>query len=315
MVPPPLPTPLLLASRDPPHSPRCHSPPLTPHSNEQHPIYDQMTHHGHSVTPGQPHYQVKTTSGEPYTTLSHDAGDATHGHAETSRPLDDSTTASTGNLRPDANPTGSGNHPQEMSTASIKSGVVGFGAGEKQGHAAMPSHNPTEQHLDRDQVVGGGRQGTAGMTEGQDAHSSTGIPSTSEQQPYENTLRQESYTADTNRSFPLVGGVSSQQHNERTPAAVSQSTEHTAPSSHTKINEREPGTKEQELGLREDHGREGLAGAAAAATAIGASHPRSEDRGRDFPGTTVNIPTQLIAIRTDMNTGSDRPYHRRPCHT
>lgn len=66
-----------------------------------------------------------------------------------------------GTQRPDAYPHG---HAPEASVASIKSGVIGFGTGEPQGHAAMSTHNPTQEHLGQDQVVGGGEPGTAGMT-------------------------------------------------------------------------------------------------------------------------------------------------------
>jgi hypothetical protein len=46
-----------------------------------------------------------------------------------------------------------------MSEASIKSGVIGFGgAGQRQEHAALSSHNP-ESNLNRDQIVGGGTTG------------------------------------------------------------------------------------------------------------------------------------------------------------
>lgn len=82
-------------------------------------------------------------------------------------------------------------------------------------------------------------------------------------------MRKESYTADTDRSFPLAGGVARKSH------------EHSDPTHHKNIGEREPGTKEREVGVKEGHGREGLAGAAALATAVGASkaaHRSDEDK-------------------------------------
>jgi hypothetical protein len=120
---------------------------------------------------------------------------------------------------------------------------------------------------------------------------STGQGST-ERHPYEQTLRQESYTTDTDRSFPLAGGVAPKHD-----SSLSHPTEHHSPGHHTSstlppvhqasstthpiTSEREPGTKDRELGARDGHGREGLAGAAAAAAAIGvASHQRdSHDQG------------------------------------
>jgi hypothetical protein len=43
-----------------------------------------------------------------------------------------------------------------MSQASIKSGVIGFGTGERQEHAALSSRQNPEANLDRNQIVGGG---------------------------------------------------------------------------------------------------------------------------------------------------------------
>jgi hypothetical protein len=51
---------------------------------------------------------------------------------------------------------GPGHMHEGMSEASIKSGVIGFGAGERQGHAALPQHQNPEADLDRNQIVGGG---------------------------------------------------------------------------------------------------------------------------------------------------------------
>jgi hypothetical protein len=149
-------------------------------------------HDARNNTPGQPFYNVKTTSGAPYTELAQPSGSAglhehgahgrpahvgtdgpvgttatattgAHDHANTSQPLASANTTAGASQRPDAHPHG---HTQEPSVASIKSGVIGFGPGANQGHAAMSTHNPTQEHLGQDQVVGGGVPGTAGMTEG-----------------------------------------------------------------------------------------------------------------------------------------------------
>ena len=97
-----------------------------------------------------------------------------------------------------------------------------------------------------------------------------------EQRPYETTLRQESYITDTDRSFPLAGGVKSSSSENPTHAS---------------------------------HAREGLAGVAAA-TAIGASHTMSKPEKKDIqnqaaetrqatygdmPSTTVRSSTQLFS--------------------
>jgi hypothetical protein len=46
-----------------------------------------------------------------------------------------------------------------ISEASIKSGVIGFGTGDRQEHAALSLHNP-DSNLNRNQVLGGGNTGT-----------------------------------------------------------------------------------------------------------------------------------------------------------
>jgi hypothetical protein len=157
--------------------------------------------HGRSTVPGQPHYNIQTTSGRPYTDLAQPSGSAglhgqesqsTHGvprHVgtdgpigqsttstgdqytgndrmhEPNRPVDSTSTTTAGGLgsRPDAHPH---SHTQDASQASIKSGIIGFGPEENQGHAAMARHNPTEQSMDPKQVLGAGQPGTAGRVQG-----------------------------------------------------------------------------------------------------------------------------------------------------
>jgi hypothetical protein len=175
--------------------------------------HEDGQHHGHRTTPGQPHYNVKTTSGAPYTELAQPSGSTgLHAHdahgrpqhvgtdgpigsstitpgdhhkssstrdlASSDRSVENTSTAAAGTHRPDAHPHG---HTQEASVASIKSGVIGFGPGEHRGHAAVERHNPTEQYMDRNQVVGGGDPGTAGMTEGSRLQPNTG------EQPFPST--------------------------------------------------------------------------------------------------------------------------------
>ncbi|KAL1801018.1 hypothetical protein ACET3X_001360 [Alternaria dauci] len=315
----------------------AHTPSSTA-DGQQHPIYDQMStgDEGRNTTAGhtgQPMYDIKTTSGAPYTELAQPSGSAglhahdvhgrpahvgtdgpigststaatgaqfnpsrTQDHATTSQPLGSAGTTTQDEHRPNAYPHG---HTQEPSVASIKSGVIGFGAGANQGHAAMPTHKPF-QELSQDQVVGGGDPGTAGLNEGSGAnpgqtHAQSGVigsgplgssPAyTTECQPYESTLRQESYTADTDRSFPLAGGVITKPQEDST--FTRHQTEYTSSIHNKGISEREPGTKEKQAGIHntespvhDSYGREGLAGAAAAATAIGASktlsHPAEKD--------------------------------------
>ncbi|KAI4913232.1 uncharacterized protein J4E92_009855 [Alternaria infectoria] len=300
---------------------------------QEHPIYDSQTSErkARNDTPGEPMYNIKTTSGAPYTDLAHGSGSAglhgsgahgtpthvgtdgpigttaaatgahdpirTQDYSNTSQPLQSGTATAGGAQRPDAYPYG---HTADPSVASIKSGVIGFGPGANQGHAAMSTHNPTQEYLGQDQVVGGGDHGTAGMIKGAGMTEGTGVnpgqtyPQSSaiggdsigaspayakETQPYENTLRQESYTADTDRSFPLAGGVISKPHQD--PPSTQYPTEHTSPLQNKGIGELDSGTREVGVGVhdspsQDSYGREGLAGAAAAATAIGASQAHSQ---------------------------------------
>ncbi|KAL6156823.1 hypothetical protein ACJBU6_04409 [Exserohilum turcicum] len=260
---------------------------------------------------GQPVYSVKTTSGAPYTELAQpNRSVGPHGqepHAQPEHMATDGPVATAtkpppptaggpaaGTQRPDAHIHG---HKQEPSVASIKSGVIGFGPTE-QGHAAMSMHNPTNTTMTQGQVVGGGSPGTAGMSQDRDMHpvpdaqtAHTAInhePVATEPQPYENTLRKESYITDTDRSFPLAGGVIS--------------TPHEAPA-------------------HENHGRQGLAGAAAAATAMGASHaiPRSEERHVQEVGletrqaTYGHVPPNTVQDST-TNTATDISSHPSSDH-
>jgi hypothetical protein len=115
----------------------------------------------------------------------------------------------------------------------------------------------------------------------------TGVPGNTAQgsttrQPFDQNLRQESYTNDTDRSFPLAGGVApkhdatTKHSTDHHTASTIPPTQHATSTHHPLTSEREPGTKEKEAGLRDGHGREGLAGAAAAATAVGAAAPLSQ---------------------------------------
>lgn len=153
---------------------RLYFPPSSPYAaNTKH------SQQGKHAPLGQPAYNIKTTSGAPYTELAHSNASARpHGHESHGQPeyvgtdgatgtdaAQSSASASalpTGSLRSGAQPEG---HAQEPSIASIKSGVIGFGPAESQGHAAMSTHNPSTSNMTGEQVVGGGSPGTAGMTE------------------------------------------------------------------------------------------------------------------------------------------------------
>jgi hypothetical protein len=111
-------------------------------------------------------------------------------------------------------------------------------------------------------------------------------------------LRKESYTKDTDRSFPLAGGVASKhdpstkhatEHHttsthhptEHHPSSSQYPTQQTSSTEHPITGDRELGTKERAVTARDGHGREGLAGAAAAATAVGGASVLSHSHEKD----------------------------------
>ncbi|KAF2622456.1 hypothetical protein BU25DRAFT_209006 [Macroventuria anomochaeta] len=264
------------------------------------PIYDQMTGHGNtSSTTGEtlrfsnsPNVGAGTGTG---TSTSTGLGEERHaGHVGTDGPIGGArvagTPGDTSHLG-DSSRHGDNSRPQVSSgaydgnsEASIKSGVIGFAPGSGgQGHAALPSNSSAEDRLDRNQVVGQGNTGTntgSGLRN-ETTHeqpgtfpvsSGTGNHSSSTQQPHAS-----SRTNDTDRSFPLSGGVTSGHHDH---SSTSHGTHDTHGTHSLNTNERELGTKERELAGGDHHGREGLAGAAvtAADTAAAAHSHHNEDR-------------------------------------
>jgi len=134
-----------------------------------------------------------------------------------------------------------------------------------------------------------------GTATGDNTHNTTGQSSTS-RQPLDQSLRQESYTNDTDRSFPLAGGVAPKHNPTSTHTTTTTTTTHhnplhqststqpidgTSSSHHPTTSSREPGTKEKGVGVHDGHGREGLAGAAAAAAAVGTAGAFSQSHQRD----------------------------------
>ncbi|KAL1592232.1 hypothetical protein SLS60_011309 [Paraconiothyrium brasiliense] len=234
-------------------------------SGEHHPIYDQFAK-------GQTAGDSTTTTGDaPH------SSNTPHVPQATSTGVGDSSAPSaTPSLHP--NQYRPGPH-EDMSTASIKSGVIGFPQGSDDTHAARPNDNLFEQkqrdatgsnqpgaggdlsgtkagdhesHLGQGAAAGAGALGTGALAE----HASRSHPEDTSymsagKPPQINLQRQQSdVPPDSGRSFPLAGGVAHQ------PSQTA-----------TRTNEREPGTKEREAGLHDGQGRKGLAGAAGAASA------------------------------------------------
>ncbi|KAH7081033.1 hypothetical protein FB567DRAFT_532330 [Paraphoma chrysanthemicola] len=263
-----------------------------------------MTHGEHSTGAAQPTTTGASTSAG-QTGASTGLGHTEHGQ---SAGLGDSS-------RPNVNPTGAGHMHEGMSEASIKSGVIGFGASERQEHAALSSRN-ADSSLNRDQILGGGNTGTgptvtdpadqpstikqalplSGSSINDPPHSNTGAlgsttHSSTTQQPFEQSLRKESYAKGTDRSFPLAGGVASKHDPTTNLATEHHATSTTQPTSSqypqqtsaqtAGIGDREPGTKERAVAAHDGYGREGLAGAAAAAAAVGGASALSHSHQKD----------------------------------
>ncbi|KAJ4359975.1 uncharacterized protein N0V89_000534 [Didymosphaeria variabile] len=243
-------------------------------SGEYHPIYDQFAK---GDTPG----DSKTTGDAPHFSNTPHVPQATSTSAG-----DSSAPSATPSLHP--NQYRPGPH-EDTSTASIKSGVIGFPQGSSDTHAARPNDNLFEQkqreaigsnqpgaggdlsgtrardhesHLGQGAAAGTGALGAGALAE----HASRSHPedpsySSARQPPHINLQRQESdIPPDSGRSFPLAGGVA-----------------HQASQTAKTTNEREPGTKEREAGLHDGQSRQGLAGAAEAASASSVI-PQNEGR-------------------------------------
>jgi hypothetical protein len=171
-------------------------------------------------------------------------------------------TLGTSSLRPDA--ARPEFHGEEMSTASIKSGVIGFPQGAHSSDAALESHSSAKQSLGGNQPAGDTssaypkqesayREGIDGpIHDGRGIFSAPQSTRVVDHNSYGAThtpgLDDSKADTGTDRTFPLAGGVT---HNRTTNSTT---------------RDREPGTKEKEMGVHNGHGKEALAGAAAAAT-------------------------------------------------
>lgn len=250
------------------------------HIPRYHPIYDQFAK-GH--TAGEP---TQTTGQAPHFSNTPNVSQNTSSTTGASLAPSDMS-----NLQSNQHANRPSPH-DDISTASIKSGVIGFPQSSSDTHAARSNNNLFEQkqhgsnqpgaggdlsgtkpHGSNQPGAGGDLSGTksgdhgshlgqgvaavagalgAGALAGQasrDQHEPTNYSSAAKP-PQMNLQRQESdIPPDSGRSFPLAGGIA-----------------HQTPQTATTTSEREPGTKERSVGMHDREGREGLAGAAAAAT-------------------------------------------------
>jgi hypothetical protein len=138
-------------------------------------------------------------------------------------------------------------------------------------HSSPTSQQPSARtgetegssHLGRDAAIGAGALGAGGLA----AHEFSGRRDDHTRDPTHTSATQS--TTGTNRSFPLAGGVTGGHSTDPTTSSALRT---------SATHDREPGTKEKEAGIHEDHGhgREALAGAAAAATGVGAGYGLSQ---------------------------------------
>ncbi|KAF2789327.1 hypothetical protein K505DRAFT_365717 [Melanomma pulvis-pyrius CBS 109.77] len=147
-------------------------------------------------------------------------------------------------------------------------------------------------HLGRDAAIGAGAVGAGGLA----AHtlSNRREDHISRDATQHNTTTEG--TTGTNRSFPLAGGVATSQPTQHSPVATS---------------DREPGTKEKEVGVVEDHshGREALAGAAAAGVASSGIHSsqHAHERERDHTGLAQGATTTTASSTIPLSQQERRP--------
>lgn len=247
--------------------------------SDQHPIYDEMTGHPpHTTSSSEP---IKTNEAPP--------------HFSNTASLKPSNTSPSSTAKPGLSPTPAssqtGAFNEGGSTASIKSGVIGFPQNEDS-HAALSRPRRTDhtqgdeptrldqgqsQTLATDAALGAGVGGTAGTVHQlhhQPDHEN--LRASSIGQPFEQSFREPQLATDTDRSFPLAGGVTTRKQADQPQVS------HSSHSHGTAINERELGTKDLNASTGPSHGREGIASAAALATAAGAygatrssDHPES----------------------------------------
>lgn len=184
--------------------------------------------------------------------------------------------------------------------AAIGAGTIGTGAAATHELHRQPHHDNLRAEPEQTNTTTTTAPSTWQASEKDIAQPSSGRAA---QQPFERSFQEPGVNTDTDRSFPLAGGVTSRKQAEHpSTSAPVQSQSHVPVT-----NEREPGTKEKNVGLTDSQGREALAGAAAAYSAL---PPRSEQTPpqhtreiRETPGITGGGPTNL--------SNEPRPEHKQ----
>lgn len=226
---------------------------------EHHPIYDQMTANDHpSATTSAEH--AGSTEAPPHFS---NAPNLKQPPSATAHPTAVSPTTASSQ---------SGVFNEGASTASIKSGVIGYPQGEDS-HAALnrsQHHGATFENraigqdrtqpssLAKDNSLGTSTAGTAGTVGAAGAAETArqlhhqkdheNLRASSSQQPFEQSFQQPEVATDTDRSFPLAGGVTSRKQNDD-PSL----THHSQPQAPL-MGEREFGTKDRDAYVDNSHG-------------------------------------------------------------
>lgn len=224
--------------------------------------------------------------------------------------------AASSTLSPNITRSRPANQSEEASTASIKSGVIGFPQGAHDEHAALGSRNSIERSLGGNQTASGqdAPPVSGEHKEMPSAGSETSIPASTPvkhvsageasvpednsynapKEPASKTVTQAPTAADTERSFPLTGGVAYRRTQEKTTTS-----------------EREPGTKEKEAGVHDGQGREALAGAAAAAAASSTLRPsRREEQEEERRVVETESSYHPGAVAAAAASSSPQPFQR-----
>ncbi|KAF2660028.1 hypothetical protein K491DRAFT_712072 [Lophiostoma macrostomum CBS 122681] len=291
---------------------------------EHHPIYDQFASNSPSRTTGQ---STNTTS------LGQNPSDPAKGFGPSAT---QSTQSST--LHPDTGHGRPGYGGNDISTASIKSGVLGFSQGgdhaalshtpdldvtQSQSATGLPdrtatsSQQPDSSHYGRDAALGAGTAGAgaaaahelhpqrdrdnlrADPTIEQSADKDFAQPSGSAR----HRVEEPNVKTDTDRSFPLAGGVTSRKQADQSPA--------TQGASHNPYTtEREPGTQGRDAGVLDGHGREALAGAAAYSSTRSGNERRHDgpESTRQGAGLVATSPEEL---RKEHELRSGHDHHSK----
>ncbi|KAF2874158.1 hypothetical protein BDV95DRAFT_323577 [Massariosphaeria phaeospora] len=121
--------------------------------SDYHPIYDQFSSSSRPTTSGEPAGTIDQPPSFPNSASLKQTPPSTSGAFVASGKT---SMSSAPNMHPDSAHPRPSHFNEEMSTSSIKSGVIGFPQGSHDTHAALGNNSAPERSLDGDQILGGG---------------------------------------------------------------------------------------------------------------------------------------------------------------